>query len=142
MKCTDCGRKFIDDFEYDLHKEFCFHYKYRQLYETEIPKYVVEIVTKLSDVLYINRSRIMNINKIDILKKIIITQKKTLQNDTQYCINYIELYKYINSQVINEFSYYDLIKILSDFLHITSDHIINIINIYFKCRDELISLFV
>jgi hypothetical protein len=128
--CNTCFKEFSSIKSLDFHKSICIYYQYRNKYSSNISN------DKIQDIIVLFNGIDMSKNTKNILKNKILTNIKL-----KYTLKSNNILMYLYDKILdNQLEYYcfaDVLNIISSITNVQFNDIIDIINTFDKCTNNL-----
>lgn len=128
--CSGCNKLFKSNKSLKFHNNMCFYYRFNY---NNIDKDTLKNIIKISNIFKLHK---LEINTI-LYKYFILEQIKL-----QYLLhnkdnNYLNIYNLFINNNNNEYSYQEIINIISNIFNISNNELLNIIKSYKNCYEFL-----
>lgn len=120
----------LEDIEY--HNTICIYYIYNTTYAKIIPHNDIEYIITLITIFNLHKYSITNNFDINIIIKNLLLKQMINNNNI-----ITELIKYLINLKYKFISYYDLISLMEEITHYPASDILNIINSYKVCYNNI-----
>lgn len=129
LTCNDCSKEFSSIKSLEFHKSICIYYQYRSNHLSNVSDNNIKNIIILFNSININ-SKIISKNKI--LTNIKIKYKMKPDDILSY------LYNKISDNLLEFYSYTDILNLISSITNVKFNDIIDIINTFNRCSKNII----